>query len=83
MHFTEKEFLIKSHKGQQGCLDIMSLFCPVKKESERVVSRVEGIGDVGIVADSAADFVDGGDHECVLKALKGEIAIGRAFVRLG
>ena len=38
-----------------------------------------GDGDVDFVADFADDGVDGGDYECVLKALKGEMAIGRAF----
>jgi hypothetical protein len=52
----------------------------MKKEMrDRVDSRVEGIGDVDLVADFADDGVDGGDYECVLKALKGEMAIGWAF----
>ena len=32
-----------------------------------------------IVADFADDGVDGNDYECVLKALRGEMVIGRAF----
>ena len=69
-----------SHKGQQGCPLLMPLFCAMKKEMrDRVDSLVDGIGDVDFVADFADDGVDGGDYECVLKALKGEMAIGRAF----
>ena len=64
--------LMSSHKGQQGCPLMMPLFCAMKKEMrDPVDSRVEGIGDVDLVADFADDGVDGGDSECVLKGFEG------------
>jgi hypothetical protein len=60
---------------------MMPLFCAMKKEMrDRLGSRVDEIGDVDLVADFADDGVEGGEYECVLKALRGEMAIGRAFV---
>ena len=52
---------------------------PVLRDEEGDARSGEWERDVDFVADFADDRVDGGDYECVLKALKGEMATQRAF----
>eukprot|EP00973_Karenia_brevis_P086630 12013269-Karenia_brevis.AAC.1 len=54
----------------------MPMFCAMKKAMR---DRIEGIGDLDFMADFADDGVIGGDYRAVLKALKGEIALGSEY----